>query len=170
MLSVAVDAQGPTKPRCYAEKAETSFPTVVDRENLLSETFGFKAVPNCLLIDEEGIFRYRMYGGFDIRKTKFRRLVDTWVSRGVIDDSGPNTDAQLAGLDHSRAMDHFHKGMDLYNRGRVREALLQWRRSVVLEQDNYVIRKQIWAIEHPEKFYKGDVDYDWQRGQIEKGL
>ena len=143
---------------------------MVDRENLLSETFGFKAVPNCLLIDEEGVLRYRMFGGFDIRKKELRRLVDTWISTGVIDDSGLNIVAQPSGLDHSRAMGHFHKGMELYNRGQVKEALLQWRRGVALEQDNYVIRKQIWAIEHPERFYQGDVDYDWQREQMEKGL
>ena len=143
---------------------------MVDQENLLSETYGFKAVPNCLLIDEQGVLRYRMYGGFDIRKAERRRLVERWVTTGTIDDMEPRTDVQPPGSEHSRAMGHFHKGMELYHQGQVKEALEQWRRGVALEPDNYVIRKQIWAVEHPERFYQGDVDYDWQREQMEKGL
>lgn len=38
-----------------------------------------------------------------------------------------------------------------------------------LDQDNWIIRKQIWALEHPEKFYKGKVDYDWQKIQNKTG-
>jgi len=50
-------------------------------------------------------------------------------------------------------------------------ALLKWREGVALEPDNYLIRKQIWAVEHPEKFYSSDaVDSDWQREQLRKGL
>ena len=45
-----------------------------------------------------------------------------------------------------------------------------WRQAVALEPDNYVVRKQIWAVEHLDKFYQGDVDYDWQREQMDQGL
>jgi hypothetical protein len=38
-----------------------------------------------------------------------------------------------------------------------------------LEPDNYIIRKQLWAIEHPEKFYLDDVDFDWQDEQLASG-
>ena len=40
-----------------------------------------------------------------------------------------------------------------------------WRRGRDLDPGNYLIRKQIWAVENPDKFYNGDVDYDWQREQ-----
>ena len=39
-----------------------------------------------------------------------------------------------------------------------------------LNPNNYLIRKQIWAVEHPERFYKGDVDYSWQKEQMARGL
>ena len=39
-----------------------------------------------------------------------------------------------------------------------------------LAPDNFIIRKQIWAVEHPEKFYQGEIDYDWQQEQLERGL
>ena len=61
-------------------------------------------------------------------------------------------------------------GLELYNQGRIEEALAEWRKGMKLEPDNWVIRKQIWAVENPDKFYFGDVDYDWQKEQIAKGL
>ncbi len=77
------------------------------------------------------------------------------------------TDSESA---HTEAVRLFDAGMDLYGRGQVEEALAFWRKGVALEPDNYVIRKQIWAVENPDKFYDGDVDYGWQKGQLAKGL
>ena len=34
---------------------------------------------------------------------------------------------------------------------------------------NWLIRKQKWAVENPEKFYQGAVDYRWQRQQQRAG-
>ena len=44
-----------------------------------------------------------------------------------------------------------------------------WREGMALEPDNYIIRKQIWAVENPDKFYDADIDFDWQRRQMEQG-
>ncbi|MDP6495328.1 MAG: hypothetical protein QGI09_07925 [Dehalococcoidia bacterium] len=42
---------------------------------------------------------------------------------------------------------------------------------MALDPDNLVILKQIWAVEHPEKFYASNkVDYAWQKEQLEKGI
>ena len=62
------------------------------------------------------------------------------------------------------------KGLELYESGRIAEALTRWRQGLELNPDNYLIRKQIWAVENPERFYEGDVDYNWQREQFAKGL
>ena len=51
----------------------------------------------------------------------------------------------------------------------VNEAMRLWRLAVDVDPSNYVIRKQIWAIENPEKFYDEDVDYAWQNDQLKKG-
>jgi len=34
------------------------------------------------------------------------------------------------------------------------------------DPNNWIIRKQIWATEHPERFYDGDVDFAWQKQQL----
>ena len=57
-----------------------------------------------------------------------------------------------------------------YESGSIVEALARWRQGLKLNPDNYLIRKQIWAVENPERFYEGDVDYNWQREQFAKGL
>ena len=76
----------------------------------------------------------------------------------------------VGGLDHDKAIAHFQRGLDYYQRGNTEEALVEWKKGRDLEPDNWVIRKQIWAVEHPEKFYNGEVDYGWQRQQVEQGI
>ena len=90
--------------------------------------------------------------------------------------SGPGPTAPAAestdglGAEHSEANAIFREGLDMYRAGRTGEALARWRQGLQLDPGNYLIRKQIWAVENPERFYEGDVDYDWQQEQIAKGL
>jgi hypothetical protein len=60
--------------------------------------------------------------------------------------------------------------MTLYRGGKVEQAMAEWRKGVEIEPDNFIIRKQVWAVENPDKFYSGDVDYDWQKEQMDRGL
>jgi hypothetical protein len=151
------------------EKAGAQFTTVVDEENLLGQLYGFLAIPNGFLIDERGIVSYKKLGGFDIRRAETARIVDRWVAGPDLDDSLLAAEEAL-GSEHSEANAHFRAGMELYRDARVKEAIAEWRKGVELEPGNYVIRKQIWAIENPEKFYAGDVDYGWQKEQMARGL
>ena len=172
ILSVAIDAQGAEMARPFVEYAGATFPTVVDRNNLLSRIYGFKAIPNALFIDEAGSIQYLKYSGFDIIKPEFRKTAAAWATNGKAPSSVSPDEANVTDPEgsHSEAVRLFDRGMKLYGRGQVEEALDLWRKGVALEPDNYVIRKQIWAVEHPDKFYVGDVDYDWQKEQLSKGL
>ena len=172
ILSVAIDAQGAEMARPFVESAGATFPTVVDRNNLLSRNYGFKAIPNALFIDEGGNIRYLKYSGFDIIKSEFKRAAEAWVATGQAPTSASPQKANGSDSEnsHDEAVRLFDRGMKLYGRGQVEEALSLWRQGVALEPDNYVIRKQIWAVEHPDRFYAGDVDYDWQKEQLSKGL
>ena len=67
------------------------------------------------------------------------------------------------------ALEHYREGLGLYRQGRVDEAVAAWRRGVAVQPDNYVIRKQIWAVENPDRFYEGQVDYAWQKEQLDAG-
>ena len=170
VLSVAIDCQGVDLVRPFVEAAQTTFVTLIDQENLLSTAFGFKAVPNCLLVDESGLLVYKQFGGFDIRKSESARLLKGWVITGQLPGETYGPEIMQVDSNHRRSSLRFSEGLELYKDGRIEDARGKWREAVAMEPDNYVVRKQIWAIENPDKFYSGEVDYEWQRSQIEKGL
>ena len=52
---------------------------------------------------------------------------------------------------------------------RKKEALAALRKGLALDPRDYLIRKQIWCVEHPERFYEGEVDYRWQQKMTREG-
>ena len=118
------------------------------------------------------MIRYLKYSGFDIIKSEYRKIAATWAATGETPQQDSPKDANVTDSEssHSEAVRLFDEGMTLYNAGQVEKALVLWRKGVELEPDNFVIRKQIWAVENPDRFYEGDVDYDWQKGQLARGL
>ena len=164
-----MDAQGADRARPYVEVAGATFATVVDRENLLVELYGFNVVPNGFLLGPEGIVEYKRLGSFDVRTADTVAVLERW--RAGLDvseyseppDSSPDTPPAEAGA-------LFRRGQALYRQGRVEEAVALWRQGLALDPDNYIIRKQIWAVQNPERFYAGEVDRDWQREQTARGL
>jgi len=165
MLAVAIDMQGAEKARPYVEQAQATYPNAVDPENRLSAIFGFKAVPNVIFVDEAGILRYTKFGGFDIRKPEFRELAERFAASPDLAELERQAE-RANGLASAAALDHFRRGLALYRQGEVQAALAEWRQGVALEPDHWIIRKQVWAIEHPERFYQGAVDFAWQKEQI----
>ena len=67
----------------------------------------------------------------------------------------------------SEATARFQLGLVLLESGKEQEAMAEWRKALALDPENWIIHKQIWAVEHPDKFYNGDVDYGWQKTQLE---
>lgn len=166
ILSVAVDMQGPEKPRPFHDAAGAKFVTVVDDANILGEKFGFKAVPNGLLIDEAGRLVYKDFGGFNIRNPETVALVRSFIEGADIPDS---PDGARGGGVPVKSMDYFRRGLEQLRSGDKVAARATWRSGIAVEPDNWVLRKQLWALENPERFYDGDVDFAWQKEQIAKG-
>ncbi len=161
ILSVAVDLQGPEKSRPYHDEAGAEFTTVVDEENALARIFGYRAIPNGIFVDEEGKLQFQQYGGFDIKKDEIRGLISAFASDGqisnnaIIETTGP-------------VSDHFELGLVKYHSGDLQEATSIWREGIAVDPENWNLRKQLWAVENPDKFYDGKVDYTWQREQVEQ--
>ena len=156
-------------PRAYVERAGATFTTLVDSENVLSDLYGFRAIPNGFLIDEQGIVQYGRLGGFDVRKQETAEVLERWLSGENLVPGGDEPEGSL-GDGHAEANAIFREGLEHYRAGRTAEAIARWRQGLELDPGNYLIRKQIWAVENPEKFYDGAVDYDWQREQTARGL
>ncbi len=166
ILAVALDMQGPAKPRRFLEAAGAEFVTVVDEGAALAELFGFKAVPNGLLIDESGGLVYKHFGGFDIRKPETAELVRSFFEGRAVADS---PDGAAGGGVPVESMAYFQRGLEQLRAGDEAAAKATWREGIAVEGDNWNLRKQLWALEHPEKFYDGPVDFGWQKEQIKQG-
>ena len=167
ILSIAVDLQGPELPRPFHDKAGAQFTTVVDTRTIVTRTFGVRAIPTGALIDEDGILRYSLYGGFDIRNPATKKLVAGFLFDGEVTLTD---ETEVKGAVDVASLDHFERGLELYGSGDLEGAAVIWRQGMELEPDHWNMRKQLWAIEHPDRFYDGKVDYDWQKVQVTKGL
>ena len=161
-----MDVQGVEKPKFYLEKAHATLTTVVDQSNQLGKLYGFKAVPNVYLIGSDGNVDFIELGTFNIREPVKRSLVENWVSGKDFQSCQPEEFEQDT---HQKANELFVSGQQLFNLNKTDEAIKLWRKAIEIDPNNYIIRKQIWAIENPDRFYKDKVDYTWQDVQLEKG-
>lgn len=91
-------------------------------------------------------------------------LADAYLQEG---ESAHAADAfsRALELDGASASAAFGLGTAHYQLGNTSHALAAWRDALRLEPDNFIIRKQIWRIEHPDKFYP-TIDYDWQQVKL----
>jgi hypothetical protein len=53
--------------------------------------------------------------------------------------------------------------------GDVEGARAKWRVASKMDPHNYVIHKQLWYIENPERFVGENVDMEWQKQQLAEG-
>lgn len=76
-------------------------------------------------------------------------------------------DAARIKPDHGMAQ--FMMGQLLFQQGKKDAALACFRKALEFDPKNWRIRKQIWAIENPDKFYTTrNPDYRWQKEALEK--
>ncbi len=154
--------------RPFVERAQTTFPTVVDEHGITSTLLGFKAVPNGVLVDEDGVVRWAKYGGFSIDKPEDVAVVERFLGGG---DPGPSpvraTPYTLGPVERELVDTKLRLGRLLDSLDRRDEAVTEWRAALRLDPENLVIRKQIWAARHPERFHP-TIDWDWQRDQLQR--
>ncbi|MGH2560535.1 MAG: thioredoxin family protein [Thermomicrobiales bacterium] len=166
LISVAVDHAGAAAPRPYIEAAGATFPTVVDQQAVLSRRLGFKVVPNGVLLDRDGTIRWAKFGGFSIDNPDDVAVVERFIAGH---DPGPSPEERrpyaLGAIEQELIETKIALGHALLESGRTDDAAAAWRYALHLDPENFTIRKQIWAIEHPEKFHPA-IDFDWQKVQL----
>ncbi|MBW8010553.1 MAG: hypothetical protein FVQ83_04820 [Chloroflexi bacterium] len=126
---------------------------------------GYKVIPCGVLIDENGQIQHIEGGGFDIRNESTRMMLEGWLGDAELHITARFTRS----LKGDKAIALFKDGLELIRKNNKKAAVATWRKAVRIDPKNIVIRKQLWALENPEKFYKGDIDFEWQLEQIEKG-
>jgi tetratricopeptide (TPR) repeat protein len=207
VLSIAVDVQGSAVVRPYVEKAEVTFPVLVDTADVFGRAFALKAIPVSFLVDETGIIRLRGGGPTpellkqieavltepltNVRgrasplpgarsKSELEKLIaknpDDWQARLALaqqlqsESQFSEAVAQCeiaAALRPDESAVYFTWGLILLNQKQQPPALKKLKQARDLAPDNWRIRKQIWAIEHPDRFYNGrSPDFGWQKEQL----
>lgn len=159
---------GAEAARPFVERARATFPTVVDQDGQCIALFGFKVVPNGVLVDEQGIIRYIKHGGFSVDNTEDVAAVERFL-RG--EDPGPGQEANapytVSTAEQKLIEAKLHRGRVLLSSGQRDEAVTEWREALRRDPQNMLIRKQIWAALHPEKFYP-TIDSGWQKEQFQR--
>lgn len=138
---------------------------LVDANNELGEMFGFKAIPNGIFVSPDGTVDAIKAGKFDIRRSEIRHLVDNWLTGGGLPLVDVPEDVEWS----PRARELFLEAIAALRGDDREEAIRLLKLASPLEPDNLIIRKQLWAIENPERFYAGDIDREWQREQLKMG-
>ncbi|PKR78761.1 thioredoxin family protein [Halalkalibacillus sediminis] len=168
ILSVAVDGQGSEVVKPHLEG--TTFTTVVDENNTLVNMFNFKMVPNGIFIDEEGTIRL-IKEGFSVDNYEHVEAVEQLINKEVekVEFDEGQTRNEQTDLQLQLAQTKFKLGMEYAKQNRDEEALKELDDAILLDPDNFTIRKQRWYIRYPEKFGQ-DIDFDWQKEQLNKEL
>ncbi len=148
--------------RAFVEGADFSYAVLVDAENVLGGSYGFLAIPNAFIVDETGILRYQRLSTFTIKKPEIRAELEAVLA------GAPAASASDAASPVKEAAELFARGVAVLRTGLRDEALALWRRAFALDPNNFLIRKQIWVVEHPERFYP-QIDFDWQKERLERG-
>ncbi len=162
-----MDNQGAEAARPWTEKADATYPTVVDRDNTLAALYDYKLIPNGIFLDEAGIIRYRKFGGFNIENAAdvdaIQRLIDGEVEQIELD--AKDAPYHLSETERALIDARMRLGAELFARGAQTDAITEWKQALHLDPENLTIRKQIWMAEYPEKFHP-TIDFGWQKGQL----
>lgn len=167
-MAIALEHNGAEMARPFIEQAGVTFPAFADETGVSSASFGFKAVPNGVLIDEDGTIQWAKYGGFSIDNADDVDVVRRFLSGERVEPSTQPEYPYQLGEDDSVTVERLtREARGLADRGDTAAAVDAWRAALRLDPQNLVIRKQIWEAEHPEKFHPV-IDYDWQKVQLQK--
>ena len=168
-MSIAIDAQGATVVQPWHDKANAKFITLVDSQNILGNIYNLKAIPYGIMIDEAGRLVKQPFS-INVAKKETIKMLEKWLSdptynTTLLQDIRPLKKSENNHLIEANA--RFQLGLTLLEVGKKQEAMAEWRKALELDPKNWIIHKQIWVIEHPDKFYEGNVDYGWQKAQLE---
>lgn len=161
-----MEHNGLDRARPYVESAGAEFPSVADQESLTTDIFGFKVVPNGILVDEAGMVRWTKFGGFSIDNPADVAVVERFLAGEEVGDSPSGSVAyDLDSTERELIDTHVRFGRLLDSLGQTDAAVAEWQAALRRDPANFVIRKQIWSALYPEKFYP-TIDLSWQAGQL----
>ena len=154
--------------RPWHAAANADFVTLVDSQNIFGTRYNLKAIPYGVMIDEAGRLVKPPFT-VNVKDQKTLAMLEKWLSDSdynamLLDGIKPSNESPAK--TNAEAAARFQLGLVLLEEGEKAEAIVEWRKALALDPKNWIIHKQIWAVEHPDKFYNGSVDYSWQKSTI----
>ena len=155
--------------RPWHTAADADFVTLVDSQNIFGTRYNLKAIPYGVMIDEAGRLVKAPFN-VNVKDEKTVEMLEKWLSdpgynAALLHDMKPSSEPSAK--TNAEAAARFQLGLVLLEDGKKAEAMTEWRKALALDPKNWIIHKQIWAVEHPDKFYEDGVDYSWQKAQLE---
>jgi hypothetical protein len=160
MIGVALDAQGAARVEPIVRERGAEFPILIDPGASLAAALGFQIVPTGLFVDH-GTIAYRHPDDFEIGDPRVRAALDAFLNGEPV--PSPAGDERM----DPAALERVAEGTAAYARGDEAGALSLWREALEIDPGNFLVRSQIWALEHPERFWPA-VDREWQELQLLK--
>lgn len=154
MISAAADAQGAGAVRPRVKRAQETFPTLIDSEKQLGALFSYRLVPNGIFIGEDGTVLQVHIGGFDVRDAATRERAEAFSAGQVVGwpTAGPSAGRGTC-LETELVQARILLAAALLRLGRRGSAVTELERALTLDPENFDVRKQIWAVRYPERFY-----------------
>jgi len=171
VIGIAQDAQGAQLPKPWIEQAGGTFRSLLDQKNLIGKLYNLKYVPVGILIDEQGHLA-RSVSSVNIDDQAFKIELEEWVTTGNTPASWQANDIQEAVRsltpEEKEADEHLNQAVLFLQQDRRQDAIEALKKGYQADPTNWLIRKQLWAIEQPTAFYSGPVDYAWQQQRIQE--
>lgn len=143
-----------------------TYPVLVDRDNLTGAYFGIKFVPYAVALNPDltvaaGPFRAH------IDEPDFREQCRVWASEGRVPQEWREPLGRPLEARERKALEYLAQGRRALTDGHRERASELLQRGYRLDPENWLIRKQMWVLEHPEKFYSDEKpDRDWQQRRM----
>ncbi len=122
-------------------------------------------MPNGIFIDKEGTIRL-LKQGFHVTNQDHvdavKKLIRGEVEKVELEDQYYTPSNAPGSLELQLAQTKFKLAMEYSKRGDKEAALKELDEALLLDPDNFLIRKQRWYIRHPEKF-SPTIDVEWQQ-------
>lgn len=169
-MVIAQDAQGAELARPWVEKAGGTYRALLDQYNFIGKAYNLKYVPVGIAVDAQGKLVMPV-SGVQIQSPEFLAEMEEWAETGEV----PKRWSGLVGGGRPKPMSpaereadaRFQLAIALLEQDKKEEALVMLKEAVRLDPQNWLIRKQLWAIDSPEAFYAVEVDYGWQQARKE---
>jgi hypothetical protein len=158
MLAVAQDAQGAARVEPVVRERGIVFPVLLDPASTLAAALEFQIVPTGVFVDD-GRIAYRHPDDFDAGDPRVRAALAAFLRGEPV--PAPAHEQRM----RPDALARFADGVAAHADGDVAGALRLWREALEIDPDNFLVRSQIWALEHPERFWPV-VDREWQEQQL----